>query len=72
LTHLQDLTTYRIQALVPSLELKEQFVGDGDLCGSAMLNLRFEEFLRAKLGQEILKEDMNDVSWLSMDAKRNS
>jgi hypothetical protein len=61
LTLEKDLTTYRIDALRPRLELKEQFIGDGGLCGSAMLNLRFKDFLQRKLGQDISKEEMDEV-----------
>ena len=58
----QDLATYRIAQLTPHLELEERHAGDGALCGSAMLNLRFMELMKLKLGDHISKEELNDVS----------
>ena len=37
-------------------------VGDGGICGSTMLNMRFKEFLVRKLGQDVSKDDMNEVN----------
>lgn len=44
-----DLITFSILALEPDLRLKEEAPGDGSLCGSAFLNMRFEEFLEERL-----------------------
>lgn len=47
-----DLISYTITALKPILEVKETTPGTGALCGSTFLNRRFEQFLRAKLGDQ--------------------
>jgi len=57
----KDLTTYKIASLEPRLQLTEEVVGDGGLCGSTMLNMRFKQFLEKKLGNGISREDMNEV-----------
>jgi hypothetical protein len=58
---LQDLTTYKITSLEPRLQVDEVVIGTGGLCGSAMLNMKFKEFIERKLGQEISGDDMNEV-----------
>lgn len=45
-----DLITYRVDALYPTLEVTEAAPGTGGLCGSQLLNSRFQQFLDAKLG----------------------
>lgn len=47
-----DLISYTITSLKPILEVQEATPGTGALCGSTFLNLRFQKFLRAKLGKE--------------------
>lgn len=47
-----DLISYTITNLKPILEVQEATPGTGALCGSTFLNLRFQKFLRAKLGKE--------------------
>lgn len=46
-----DLIAYRIRGLSP-LRVEESVVGTGGLCGSAFLNYRFEDHVRARLGEE--------------------
>jgi Hsp70 protein len=46
-----DLIAYRITQLQP-LRVEESVVGTGGLCGSAFLNYRFEDHVRARLGDE--------------------
>ncbi|KAI1427735.1 hypothetical protein F5Y12DRAFT_792035 [Xylaria sp. FL1777] len=47
-----DLITYTIAELSPVLEVNEATAGTGDLCGSSLVNLRFEEFLTTRLQNE--------------------
>ncbi|KAI1757504.1 hypothetical protein F4782DRAFT_525317 [Xylaria castorea] len=47
-----DLITYTVDSLFPILQVNEATVGTGDLCGAALVNLRFEQFLTAKLQDE--------------------
>jgi len=47
-----DLISYTITKLKPILEVQEATPGTGALCGSTFLNMRFEKFLRAKLGKQ--------------------
>ena len=47
-----DLITYNVSALKPILRLSEVSIGSGLLCGSSFLNRRFEQFIKAKLGNE--------------------
>ncbi|KAK5737794.1 hypothetical protein LTR17_006442 [Elasticomyces elasticus] len=44
-----DLISYRIEQLKP-LRLEETAKGSGGFCGAAFLNVRFEKFVRDKLG----------------------
>jgi len=46
-----DLIAYKIMSLKP-LRVEESAVGTGGLCGSAFLNYRFEEHVRARIGAE--------------------
>lgn len=46
-----DLIAYRITQLSP-LRVEESAVGTGGLCGSAFLNYRFEDHVRARIGEE--------------------
>jgi hypothetical protein len=46
-----DLIAYRITSLSP-LRVEESAVGTGGLCGSAFLNYRFEDFVKARLGAD--------------------
>jgi hypothetical protein len=47
-----DLISYTVTNLLPILEVQEAAPGTGALCGSTFLNLRFEKFLKAKLGKQ--------------------
>ncbi|TRX92484.1 hypothetical protein FHL15_006651 [Xylaria flabelliformis] len=47
-----DLITYTVDSLFPMLKVNEATVGTGDLCGAAFVNLRFQQFLTAKLQNE--------------------
>lgn len=46
-----DLITYSIRQLTP-LRLEEVVRGSGGCCGAAFLNIRFENFVREKLGDD--------------------
>ncbi|KAI0554889.1 hypothetical protein F4679DRAFT_595406 [Xylaria curta] len=47
-----DLITYTVDSMFPMLKVNEATVGTGDLCGAALVNLRFQQFLTAKLQNE--------------------
>jgi molecular chaperone DnaK (HSP70) len=47
-----DLIAYKITGISP-LRVEESAVGTGALCGSAFLNYRFEDHVRARLGDEV-------------------
>ncbi|KAI0437834.1 hypothetical protein F4803DRAFT_570343 [Xylaria telfairii] len=47
-----DLITYTVASLFPILKVHEATVGTGDLCGGSFVNLRFQQFLTAKLQDE--------------------
>ncbi|KAI0487191.1 hypothetical protein F4859DRAFT_502416 [Xylaria cf. heliscus] len=47
-----DLITYTVASLFPILKVHEATVGTGDLCGSSLVNLRFQQFLTAKFQDE--------------------
>jgi molecular chaperone DnaK (HSP70) len=47
-----DLISYTIEALYPTLQIREAATGTGGLCGSTFLNKRFGEYLEAKLKNE--------------------
>ena len=46
-----DLIAYKVASLLP-LRVEESAVGTGGLCGSAFLNYRFEDHVKARLGPE--------------------
>lgn len=46
-----DLIAYKITQLAP-LRVEESAVGAGGLCGSAFLNYRFEDHVKARIGDE--------------------
>ncbi|KAI1324220.1 hypothetical protein F5Y16DRAFT_412140 [Xylariaceae sp. FL0255] len=52
-----DLITYTITALTPRLEVREATEGTGGICGAALVDMRFRQYLIAKLGQD---PDWND------------
>ena len=45
-----DLITYTVKSLDPLLEVMEAGPGSGDICGSQMLDSRFQQYLDEKLG----------------------
>lgn len=47
-----DLISYTIEALYPTLQIREAASGTGGLCGSTFLNRRFGEYLEGKLKKE--------------------
>lgn len=57
------MISYTIEQLEPTLQVKEAAPGSGALCGSTYINRRFQEFLEAKLGQELgfEQETVNDA-----------
>ncbi|KAI0475390.1 hypothetical protein GGR56DRAFT_645823 [Xylariaceae sp. FL0804] len=68
-----DLITYTITALHPSLEVVEATEGTGGLCGSALVNERFAQFLAARVGgEEGWNEDVlhNALDTFENDTKR--
>jgi hypothetical protein len=46
-----DLIAYKVTSVHP-LRVEESAVGTGGLCGSAFLNYRFEDFVKARIGAE--------------------
>ncbi|EON64758.1 hypothetical protein W97_03991 [Coniosporium apollinis CBS 100218] len=56
-----DLIAYRIIQLNP-LRIEESAVGAGGLCGSALLNYRFEDHVKARIGGERYK-NMKTKTW---------
>ncbi|KAI7255473.1 actin-like ATPase domain-containing protein [Hortaea werneckii] len=50
-----DLITYSITQLTP-LRLEEVVRGSGGCCGAAFLNVRFEDFIRQKLGSRVFQQ----------------
>ena len=50
-----DLISYSIKQLKP-LRLEELAKGSGGFCGAAFLNLRFEDFVREKLGSAVFNK----------------
>ncbi|KAI7459930.1 actin-like ATPase domain-containing protein [Hortaea werneckii] len=50
-----DLITYSITQLTP-LRLEEVVRGSGGCCGAASLNVRFEDFIRQKLGDRAFQQ----------------
>ncbi|KAK7757503.1 hypothetical protein SLS62_000518 [Diatrype stigma] len=68
-----DLVTYRVEALRPTLEVTETAPGSGGMCGSQMLNSRFQQFLDAKLGEaEGYDDEVREeaVDHFELDTKR--
>ncbi|KAI9793023.1 MAG: hypothetical protein M1833_000844 [Piccolia ochrophora] len=59
-----DLISYRITQLAP-LRVEESAVGTGGLCGSAFLNYRFEDHVKARIGEERYKnmKDKKPRTW---------
>ena len=60
-----DLISYEIKQLRP-LRIEESAEGTGACCGAAMLNIKFEELIRAKMGDEDFQQLCREQSraWL--------
>ncbi|KAK4554208.1 hypothetical protein LTR86_008736 [Recurvomyces mirabilis] len=50
-----DLITYRIKQLTP-LRLVEVVQGSGSFCGAAFLNIRFEDLIRSRMGNDTFQD----------------
>ncbi len=48
---IQDLITYRVRCAEP-LDIDEVVKGDGGICGAAMLDRRFEDYMKNRLGPQ--------------------
>lgn len=61
-----DLITYGIKQLTP-LRLEEVVPGSGGFCGAAFLNVRFQDFVRSKLGDSVFDDlcQTKPRSWLT-------
>lgn len=61
-----DLITYGIKQLTP-LRLEEIVPGSGGCCGAAFLNVRFQDFVRGKLGDTVFNKlrEKKPRSWLT-------
>ena len=59
-----DLISYEIKQVSP-LRIEESAPGSGACCGGAMLNVRFIEWMRAKLGEDLFVSirDRKPKSW---------
>ncbi|KAI5369872.1 putative Heat shock protein 70 family [Septoria linicola] len=59
-----DLIAYKVIQVSP-LRIEESNVGSGGLCGSAMLNYRFEDAVRERIGEEryTLMRDKKPKTW---------
>ncbi|KAL8916869.1 MAG: hypothetical protein Q9208_008301 [Pyrenodesmia sp. 3 TL-2023] len=68
-----DLISYEITALRPILRVTEAVPGHGHVCGSTLLNRRFETFLRGRLGgHESWDEEMLEEAMERFDTKVSS
>ncbi|KAG9559831.1 actin-like ATPase domain-containing protein, partial [Aureobasidium melanogenum] len=59
-----DLISYEIKSLAPFL-IEEAVPGDGDVCGSGLINMRFQAFLKSRMGARALERYIakNDKGW---------
>lgn len=51
-----DLISYRITQLSLSSLKSLEYVGSGGLCGEALLNFRFEDHVRSRIGAAIFQD----------------
>ncbi|OQO13037.1 hypothetical protein B0A48_02501 [Cryoendolithus antarcticus] len=49
-----DLISYKVTSLNP-LRVEESAVGSGGLCGSAFLNYRFADYIKARIGPQVFE-----------------
>lgn len=47
-----DLISYKVESIKPELRVSECNVGSGGLCGSTVLNRRFEDLVISRIGQQ--------------------
>lgn len=59
-----DLIAYEIEALSPFL-IEEAVPGDGDVCGSALINIRFQAYVKSRMGTRALETyiDKHPRAW---------
>ncbi|KEQ67730.1 actin-like ATPase domain-containing protein [Aureobasidium melanogenum CBS 110374] len=59
-----DLISYEIKSLSPFL-IEEAVSGNGDVCGSGMINMRFQAHVRSRMGAAALDKyiDKNENAW---------
>ncbi|KAH0016072.1 actin-like ATPase domain-containing protein, partial [Aureobasidium melanogenum] len=49
-----DLISYEIKSLSPFL-IEEAVSGDGDVCGSSLINMRFQAYVKSRMGAQTLE-----------------
>ena len=57
-----DLISYKITRVTP-LQIIESAQGEGGLCGGAFLNLRFEEHVKARIGEDRFNRYKSGKHW---------
>lgn len=59
-----DLISYEIKSLSPFL-IEEAVPGDGDVCGGGLINMRFQAFLKSRMGARALEKyiENNEKAW---------
>ncbi|KAK3677146.1 hypothetical protein LTR78_002684 [Recurvomyces mirabilis] len=57
-----DIISYEIKNITP-LRLEESVEGQGDVCGAALLNYRFEDYVKSKIGHTKFEEIRRTRKW---------
>lgn len=59
-----DLISYEIKSLSPFL-IEEAVSGDGDVCGSSLINMRFQAYIKTRMGAKPLEKyiEKNPRAW---------
>ncbi|KAG9650183.1 actin-like ATPase domain-containing protein, partial [Aureobasidium melanogenum] len=59
-----DLISYEIKSLSPFV-IEEAVPGDGDVCGSGLINMRFQAYVKSRMGLQALEKyiEKNDRAW---------
>ncbi|THX83338.1 actin-like ATPase domain-containing protein [Aureobasidium pullulans] len=59
-----DLISYEIKSVSPFL-IEEAVEGDGDVCGSALINMRFQAYVKSRMGPKPLERyiEKNPRAW---------
>jgi hypothetical protein len=59
-----DLISYEIKSTSP-LSIEEAVSGDGDVCGSGLINMRFQAYVKSRMGARALERyiEKNDRAW---------